>query len=118
MLGKIFAVIALTLTPTVHESYQEALAASQKDGKTLVVVISASWCGPCQKLHRDILRDPSSTRGVHLVFVDYQSDIAKKLKTTGSVPEIIKYKKVGDKWEKEVKTGYQNLTLFKRWIKS
>ena len=118
MLGKLIAVVAIALTPTVHEGYQEAYAASQADGKPLVVVISASWCGPCQKLHKDILRDPSSTSGVHLVFVDYQSDVAKRIKTTGSVPEIIKYKHTKDGWVKEVKVGYQNLTLLKKWFKT
>jgi len=55
----------------------DALAAAKRDGKQVVAIFSASWCGWSVKLDKETLTDPrvqQELRRFHVVFVDYDKE--------------------------------------------
>ena len=100
----------------VHSDYSSAYAASQKDHKTFVVVIGASWCPPCKKMKAMIEANPSVANGGHLVVIDYKSAEAKRLYKGSSVPALVRFKWDGAKWVKTTITGGQSYSQLKRFI--
>lgn len=55
-------------------TFNDAIAASATDGKVVLVVAHADWCGPCQSLKRGALSDPEVTQwldaNTHAVSLD------------------------------------------------
>jgi len=40
--------------PVFHDDFEEALAASEEEGKPLIAIFSAAWCPPCQTMKRNV----------------------------------------------------------------
>ena len=83
----IFAVFALALpeasardpkgSPDFERSYSSAVSKAKSKGKPLVVIFTASWCGPCQNNKHNVY--PSrSVKPYHDDFVWAYLDVDKK----------------------------------------
>jgi thiol-disulfide isomerase/thioredoxin len=84
------------LQADVHESYADAYAASVKDGKPLVVLITApAWCGPCRELDKKVkpMVKAGDFDSVHFYVLDYDDEtkLANQLDTKKSVPVFLKW---------------------------
>ncbi len=117
MIERIVLAVAAAFSGATFDSYEDAKAASDISKDNLIVVIGASWCSPCRKMHKEIEANASRYTGANLAFVDYKSKWGKKLYSGSSVPAVIKFKWDGKKWVRSVRIGYQSQASLIRWVK-
>ncbi len=99
-----------------NTDYNSAVRDSQKTGKALVVLVSASWCSPCKQLKNDIMKANklgTLPKNVNVVVVDYDTELGKKLSVSNSIPQLLRYEKREDKWFKTFNIGYLSPSKFK-----
>ncbi len=122
MIRRAFLALCLTAAMTsicsadfFNTDYAAAAKDSRETGRTLVVLISASWCSPCQQLKNDIKKaeKAGALPDVNLVIVDYKSEVAKKIKVSSSIPQLIRFEKKEGKWFKTFSVGYLSPQKFK-----
>jgi thiol-disulfide isomerase/thioredoxin len=70
------------------QSYDQGMAAAQKEGKRALVDFMAEWCGWCKKMDKDVYTNPSvialSSKYVFIkVDADQRPDLTKKYGVTG-----------------------------------
>jgi len=90
-----------------QQTYDEAYEKSIKTGDTLLVLIGAEWCPPCQEQKSTIKKMRLNKVNFAYVDVDKQPKYAKGIlgKRPESVPVIVIYKKRNDTWERTVVVG-------------
>lgn len=117
MTKRMFLALCLTLTSCsfsfadfYKNDYESAVKDSNKTGKTLVVLVSASWCSPCKQLKADIAKSEklgTLPKDVNIAIVDYDTALGKKLSVSSSIPQLIRFEKKADgKWYKSFSIGY------------
>ena len=87
---------------------KEANDAFAKEPKPIIYMISAPWCGPCQKYKQNVLDPIEKTlqKEAYIVYVDLDKDtelaekLAKKKKSQIRIPQFYIYKKKDNRWYK------------------
>jgi len=101
------------------KDYAAAAKNSRETGRKLVVLISASWCGPCKQLKSDITKAAAEgklPKDCNIVVVEYNSEVGKKLSVSSSIPQLIRFEKKSDgKWYKNSNIGYLSPSKFKEF---
>lgn len=99
-------------------TYKQTLIDAEKSGKTVLIVFSAPWCGPCKSFHDNTLgnkevKDKLKEFEYYEVNIDRENYLANKFGAS-SIPMYV----VIDAKEKVVKRGYNNVGVgeFLRWL--
>lgn len=100
-------------------NYKAAVEKSIKEKNTLIIVLSASWCSPCQQ-QKKVLKDMASKgelpSNIEFAIVDYDTPLGKKLAVTNVIPQILKYVYRDGKWVKTHSVGLLNKSKLKEFI--
>jgi len=123
--GFLVAVLLILTTFTVafgdtHKTYEEALAASARNNKSVLVVFGAKWCNPCKQLDFEIKNNPSikaELNSFNMVHIDIDDSpaLARKYEV-GSVPKIVVADKTGRKLH--LKNGYLPADNISGWLRA
>lgn len=109
---------ALSSAVFSSQSFDDALAASRQQGRTLVVMFSAEWCGPCKAMENSTWRDPGVAawvrdHGIALhVDVDQQRALADRFNAR-SLPLLIAFRD-GEVVERSL--GYKDAQQMQSWL--
>ncbi|OHB80004.1 MAG: hypothetical protein A2W31_11045 [Planctomycetes bacterium RBG_16_64_10] len=90
--------------------YREAYQQTTQTGQPLLVLVGADWCVACQRMKVSILPELHRRRSLRRVtFVtvdkDSQQKLAAKLMKGGTVPQLVLFTKIGDRWTRRQLTG-------------
>ena len=102
-------------------SYADAHRATTETGKPMVVMVSAEWCGPCQRMKKSVLPEVER-RGVlkkvafAVVNVDRERSLARKLTGGGAVPQLIMFRRTKDGWMRRKLVGGQSVASVEKFI--
>lgn len=100
------------------KSFEDAKRIAAKDGKSILLVVSATWCGPCQKLKSTTLSNPEVKNILtkYVVWIadgDKETGLKKRLGVT-SYPTYFILSDKDDVYKRG--SGYKSPTEFKNWI--
>lgn len=100
------------------QSFDDALAASRQQGRTLIVMFSAHWCGPCKAMENSTWRDPGVAawvrdHGVALhVDIDQQRSLADRFNAR-SLPLLIAFRN-GEVVDRSL--GFKDASQMQTWL--
>lgn len=104
------------------ETYAEAHRAAVETGKPIVVLVSTTWCAPCQTMKKRILprvRAHGSFKKVAFAVVnpDEDSELAEQLTGGGPIPQLVMYRKTTEGWVRQKLVGGQTEEAVEDFIK-
>ena len=111
----LFAFLSLAATSCFAQSpvdYKTAFSRAQKGDKPLLVLVTATWCPPCQVMKRTTIPElvqKNAFRDCHFATVDFdaQKDVAMQLTGGRGVPQLVMYEKREGKWVRRYIAGYK-----------
>lgn len=90
-------ILFLALFVDQPKPYEEAYVEATQSNKPLLVLVTASWCGPCQIMKKEFEYDGVVSA---IVDVDKQPDIAKQIMKGDKVPQLVLFKRKGNAWQR------------------
>ena len=113
------AVLQVSMLSTSAQTYAEAHRQHLETGRPLVVLVGADWCPACRTMKQSVI--PQAQRQGVLngaafaqINTDQQPELARKLMSGGSIPQLIIYHKSGDTWRRKDLTGAQSVTAIQQ----
>jgi thiol:disulfide interchange protein len=94
-------------------SYQEARAEAEREGKPLMVLVTAKWCPACTQMKKDTL-EPLQRSGEleEVVFTsvdwDAETEVAKQLMQGRNLPQLVVMANDGGTWRRVSVSGMQS----------
>ena len=91
-------------------SYDDAYHQMESTGKPLVILVTADWCGACQNMKHGPLanlrrRGKMEKVCYTVINTDQQPELAGKIMSGGTIPQLIVYRKSGPGWQRYQLTG-------------
>jgi thiol-disulfide isomerase/thioredoxin len=116
------AVLQLSLLSTGADTYAEAHKKNAETGRPIMVLVGADWCPGCRTMKESVM--PSVAKQGLLkkvayaqVNTDKEAELAKKLMSGGSIPQLIMYRKTQDGWKRYSLIGAQSAAKIEAFIK-
>lgn len=108
----IFTTTLMANPPVFKTDYKDAIAVSEALDQDLILVFTASWCGPCKNLKRDLTKYSDLFKDTTICIIDIDKDrkLAGKY-GVNKVPYSIFFSK-----GKRVKNvvGYSNMDKYRK----
>jgi len=101
--------------------YRTAYENAQAGNRPLLVLVTADWCPPCQRMKNSTLPELMSRDAFadfHFATVDYdrENDLAKQLIGDRGVPQLLMFEKYEGKWIRRHITGYKTADTVQAFI--
>ncbi len=120
----VFSFIALTASYAFGQSpvnYNTAFERAQAGDKPLLVLVTATWCPPCQVMKNTTipqLMQKEAFKNCHWATVDFDAEheIAMQLTEGKGVPQLIMFEKRDGKWVRRRIAGYKNVPTVEAFI--
>ncbi len=103
------------------ETYAKAYHLANKTGRPMVVLVGADWCGPCQRMKREVL--PQVRRGgllgrvaFAMVNVDREPKLGRSLRRGGPIPQLLMFRRTPKGWRLSRLTGGQSVPKVEEFI--
>jgi thioredoxin-like negative regulator of GroEL len=94
------------------DTYEEAFAKSERQGKPLLVIVGAGWCAPCQAMKRDtiepMLKADLDNVAACYIDKDERPELAKQLMRGETLPQLIIFRKDRTGWKRFGLLGSQD----------
>jgi thiol:disulfide interchange protein len=109
-------------SPTPNEqpikNYQDALKASEKNKKPIVVFFSAEWCPYCKKMEKEVLSDDTVQKSLQKVnFVKVDVDKERDIATKFGIQKIPSHLVTNSKEAKlKFEEKYMNTNEYLAWL--
>ena len=105
----------------VDQDYTKAYQETAESGRPLVVLIGADWCPGCRQMKYSSIPQLEKSGGLSKVAfayvnTDQQSELAGKLMKGSSIPQLVMYRKAGEKWERQQLTGAQSASAIQAFL--
>jgi thioredoxin-like negative regulator of GroEL len=101
-------------TAPTEADYATAFKRSMASGKPLVVLLGADWCPGCVQMKDRVLPKVAKAGGlaqVEYAYVDSdrQPKLAGRLSQARAIPQLIRYEKDEDGWQRDLLVGAQSV---------
>ena len=122
-------VLALALQTTCatpgseYSSYAEAYQEASETGKPLLVMVTATWCGPCQNMKATVLPEVRR-RGIlkkfsfGMVDVDRERTLVQQLGGTGPIPQLVCYRQGKGQWYRSKLIGNRGVDQVETFLRN
>ena len=101
--------------------YRTAYESAQAGNRPLLVLVTAEWCPPCQRMKNTTMPELLSRDAFadfHFATVDYdrENDLATQLIGDRGVPQLLMFEKQDGKWIRRYITGYKTADTVEAFI--
>ncbi len=103
------------------KTYAEAYRDAQAGDKPLLVLVSATWCPPCQVMKQTtipelIQKDTFKEFHYATVDLDQQEDLARQLIGNRGLPQFIMFEKQDGQWVRRYLKGIQSVATVEAFV--
>ena len=107
--------------PKQAKSYREAYQDAQDGDKPLLVLVTATWCPPCQVMKQTTIPElmrKESFKDFHYATVDLdqEKELAKQLIGSRGLPQLIMFEQEGGKWVRRYLRGIQSVETVEAFV--
>ena len=103
------------------KTYKEAYHDAQAGDKPLLVLVSATWCPPCQVMKQTTIPQSiqkNAFKEFHYATVDLdqEEDLARQLIGNRGLPQLIMFEKNQGKWVRRYLKGIQSVATVEAFV--
>ena len=123
MLLALVSLTTFTAPSNEYPTYVDAYHKAAKTGKPILVLVCATWCGPCQTMKASVLPEVRR-RGVlgdfefALVDVDQERKLVEQLGGLGPIPQLICFRKGKSQWFRSELIGCQETAQVEQFLRA
>ena len=107
--------------PKQGKSYREAYQDAQAGDKPLLVLVTATWCPPCQVMKQTTIPElmrKESFKDFHYATVDLdqEADLGRQLIGNRGLPQLIMFEQEDGKWVRRYLRGIQTVETVEAFV--